>query len=223
MGFVSKVEEDGVDYPTFVTAHEIAHQWWGHQLIGADVQGAGMLSESFSEYSALMLMTKGASEDRIRKFTRNELDYYLKGRSGEDRKELPLALVEGQQYIQYYKGSLILYAIQDIIGEKTLNNVLKKTLERSRSMSNSPIPVYPTTRVFTEELSASLPDSLQYLVNDWIDQITFYDLKAEKAKASKKNKGYEVTLELEAKKTMADSLGKETDKKFAEWICIYQR
>jgi ABC-2 type transport system permease protein len=29
-----------------------------------------------------------------------------------------------------------------------------------------------------------------------------------------------VTLELEAKKTMADSLGKETDKKFAEWIWV---
>ena len=220
MGFVSKVEEDGVDYPTFVTAHEIAHQWWGHQLIAADVQGAGMLSESFSEYSALMLMTKGASEDRIRKFTRNELDYYLKGRSGEDRKELPLALVEGQQYIQYYKGSLILYAIQDIIGEKTLNNVLKKTLERGKIMSNSASPVYPTTRVFTEELSASLPDSLQYLVTDWINQITFYDLKAEKAKAIKKNKGYEIMLELNTKKTIADSLGKEADKKFSEWIWV---
>jgi len=25
---------------TFVTAHELGHQWWGHQLIGADVEGS---------------------------------------------------------------------------------------------------------------------------------------------------------------------------------------
>lgn len=220
IGFVTEVEKDGVDLPTFVTAHEIAHQWWGHQLIGADVQGVSMLSESFAEYSALMLMSKGASEERVRQFTRNELDYYLRERSEEDRKELPLSLVEGQQYIHYYKGSLILFAIQDIIGEKTLNDVLKRTLQKGKAMVNTARPVYPTTKLFTDELSAALPDSLQYLVNDWINQITFYELKAEKAKAVKKGKNYEVTLEIETKKTIADSLGKEKDKKFSEWIWV---
>ena len=32
-------DPDDIDYPFYVTAHEVAHQWWAHQVIGADVQG----------------------------------------------------------------------------------------------------------------------------------------------------------------------------------------
>ena len=35
IGFIGRVEEpDDIDFFYFVTAHEFAHQWWGHQLIG---------------------------------------------------------------------------------------------------------------------------------------------------------------------------------------------
>lgn len=221
MGFVSKVDDkEGVDYPTFVTAHEIAHQWWGHQLIAADVQGASMLSESFAQYSALMLMSKSLADHQIEIFTRNELDAYLRGRSAESEKELPLSLVEQQQYLHYNKGSLILYAIQDIIGEKKLNGVIKSTLQKSVKMVNTERPVYPTTELFTSELKTALPDSLHYLVNDWIDQITFYDLRTLKVTDKKKGQGFEVNLDLSAQKIIVDSVGKETEKSFSEWMWI---
>ena len=47
IGFIARVRDDDpddIDYPYYVTAHEVAHQWWGHQVPGADVQGATMLS-----------------------------------------------------------------------------------------------------------------------------------------------------------------------------------
>ena len=37
---------DDIDFTYFVTAHELAHQWWGHQLIGGRVEGSNMMSES---------------------------------------------------------------------------------------------------------------------------------------------------------------------------------
>ena len=41
IGFIARVENDeDVDYPFYVTAHEVAHQWWAHQVIGGNVQGA---------------------------------------------------------------------------------------------------------------------------------------------------------------------------------------
>ena len=59
IGFIARVEQtDDIDYPFYVTAHEVAHQWWAHQVIGADVQGATMLSETLAQYSALMVMEK---------------------------------------------------------------------------------------------------------------------------------------------------------------------
>jgi hypothetical protein len=40
LGFVSKYEDPTkIDMVTYVGAHEIAHQWWAHQVIGADQQG----------------------------------------------------------------------------------------------------------------------------------------------------------------------------------------
>ena len=38
------------------TAHELGHQWWAHQVIGADKQGGTMLSETFAQYSAMLVM-----------------------------------------------------------------------------------------------------------------------------------------------------------------------
>src|SRR5205823_5924816 len=49
VGFIAKVDPDDdkdVDYPFYVTAHEIAHQWWGHQVVGGKVKGAAMLAET---------------------------------------------------------------------------------------------------------------------------------------------------------------------------------
>ncbi|RZA14151.1 MAG: hypothetical protein EOP10_28525, partial [Proteobacteria bacterium] len=57
IGFIAKVDPKNpkdLDYPYYVTAHELAHQWWGHQVVSADVQGATLLSETLAQYSALM-------------------------------------------------------------------------------------------------------------------------------------------------------------------------
>ena len=43
IGFILKPDEDDVDMNYYVTAHEMAHQWWGHQVIPANVQGAAMV------------------------------------------------------------------------------------------------------------------------------------------------------------------------------------
>src|SRR5277367_1516327 len=57
--FVARVlKPEDIDFTYFVVAHELAHQWWGHQLIGGNVQGSNMMSETLAEYSALMVMEK---------------------------------------------------------------------------------------------------------------------------------------------------------------------
>ena len=71
IGFIAKVDEDdtyGVDYPFSVTSHEVAHQWWAHQVIGADVRGSTLLSESMSEYSSLKVLEKERGKDQMRVF-----------------------------------------------------------------------------------------------------------------------------------------------------------
>ena len=116
-GFIIDLEnEEDNNVIDAVIAHEMAHQWWAHQVVGADMQGGTMLSEAFSEYSSLMTLKKMAKTPmKMREMLKYDHDRYLRGRSGEREKELPLYKVENQSYIHYGKGSVILYALQDYI------------------------------------------------------------------------------------------------------------
>src|SRR5690606_7742423 len=130
IGFIADLRDpDAIDYVFYVTAHEAAHQWWAHQVIGANVQGATMLSESLAQYSALMVMEKEYGRDRMRQFLKYELDRYLGGRGGERLEELPLYRNENQQYIHYRKGSLVFYRLREELGEATVNRALKRCLQ----------------------------------------------------------------------------------------------
>ena len=115
IGFISKINDPDkdIEFVYYVTAHEVAHQWWGHQVLEARVKGNAMLSESMSQYSALMVLKHKFTPEIIERYLKYELDRYLRGRAGEQKKEQPLEFVEGQGYIHYQKASLVFYALQD--------------------------------------------------------------------------------------------------------------
>ena len=218
VGFIARMkEEDDVDYVFYVTAHEVAHQWWAHQVIGANVQGATMLSESFAQYSALMVMEKEYGREHMRKFLKDELDRYLSHRGGELVEEMPLMLVENQTYIHYEKGSLVMYAMRDYLGEDVLNAVLK----RFRDAVAYQEPPYTTTREFMTYLGDATPDSLSYLLQDMFETITLYSNRVMRAEWTRREDGtYLVSLDIEARKMRADGLGVETEIAIDDWIDI---
>jgi len=221
MGFAMDIDDKkDIDMPFFVTAHEIAHQWWGHQAREADVKGAGFLSESLAEYSALMTMNKYTPKEQMQKFLEFELDYYLSGRSGERKNEEPLSTCANQQYIHYNKGSLVLYSIQDYIGEEKLNSALKNYLKKWNWKVVSKTGIYPNSNDLIKEIRAVTPDSLQYLVTDFIESIVLYDNRVVKADAKKEKEGYKVNFTVACEKVKADSLGNEKPMKMNEWLWV---
>ena len=89
LGFIAKVDDKNpkdIDYPFYVTAHEVAHQWWGHQLVAGNTRGASVLSETLAEYSALMVMKKNFGAGKMRRFLRYDLDNYLMGRAARKQE-----------------------------------------------------------------------------------------------------------------------------------------
>ena len=212
IGFIADVKdkkETDIDYPFYVTAHELAHQWWGHQVAGASVQGAQMLSESLSQYAALMVMEKEYTPYKMKRFLKHELNKYLVGRSGEHKMEQPLMLTEGQQYIHYHKGSLIMYALKDYAGEEALNSALRKYIKKT-AWQEAP---YTTTEEFVETLKENLPTNLHNLIDDFFKYITFYDNRALSAEAKKQSEGeYIVNLTAFSKKWRLDESEKPTEK-----------
>ena len=220
IGFIARVREDAkddIDYPYYVTAHELAHQWWGHQIAAADVQGGTMLVETLAQYSALMVMKQKYGEAKMERFLQYELDRYLLGRSTEQKKELPLSRVENQPYIHYRKGSLVMYALQDYIGEENLNRAIRAFRDEHAFKG----PPYPNTTQLLAHIRAVTPPHLQYVIDDMFETITLYDNRATSATAKALPDGrYEVTMKVVAKKRRADELGKESDVAIADWIDI---
>lgn len=212
IGFIASVDDEdaeAVDYPFSVTAHEVAHQWWAHQVIGANVQGATLLSESLSEYSSLKVLEKEYGKSQMRKFLKESLDIYLRGRTFEDKKEKPLMYNENQQYIHYYKGSMVLYALSDYIGEKKMNSALKKYVNKVAFQE----PPYTNSVEFVNELRVVTPDSLKYLINDMFETITLYENRMKKATYKKLANGkYQIDMEFEVAKYKADDLGERVYK-----------
>ncbi|MFZ4861858.1 ABC transporter permease/M1 family aminopeptidase [Sphingobacterium sp. Mn56C] len=207
IGFVAQVNDEdpnSVDYPFSVTSHELAHQWWAHQVIGANVKGATMLSESLAEYSSLKVLEKTYGKGQMRKFLKEALDNYLTGRKMEAFKENPLMYNENQTYIHYNKGSLVMYAMSDLMGEKEFNNFLKGYIQQVGFQE----PPYTTAIAFVDLLKQQVPDSLRYAVQDMYETITLYD-NAVKTVSSKKinDSKYQVDIEFNVAKYRADEKG----------------
>jgi len=220
IGFIARVrpnDPEDIDYPYYVTAHELAHQWWGHQVPGGNVQGETFLVETLAQYSALMVMKQKYGEAKMQRFLRYELDRYLIGRGTEQKKELPLARVENQDYIHYRKGSLVMYALQDYIGEENLNKAIRAYRDEWAFKG----PPYSSASHLLAKIRAVTPPHLQSMIDDFFETITLYDNRALAAKAKALPDGrYEVTLKVLAKKLKADPLGKETEAPLADWIDI---
>ncbi|WP_018479576.1 M1 family aminopeptidase [Pontibacter roseus] len=220
IGFIADVDDknpEDVDYPFYITAHEIAHQWWAHQVIGGNVQGSVLMSETMSQYSALMVMKQEYGAERMKKFLNYELNTYLTGRTAESKKEMPLYRVENQGYIHYRKGSMVMYALADYIGEEKLNGYLQQYVKKV-AFQEAP---YTNSIEFMQYIRAATPDSLQYLVTDMFENITLYENKTTDATYKKLPDGkYKVTFTVDAKKLYADSLGSESVAAMHDWVDV---
>ncbi|MGI4828142.1 MAG: ABC transporter permease/M1 family aminopeptidase [Janthinobacterium lividum] len=224
-GFLGRVRDPAkdIDFTYFVTAHELAHQWWGHQLLGGHVAGSNMMSESLAEYSALRVMEKRYGEASMHKFLSHELDGYLRGRSGETRREYPLSQVQRETYVWYEKGSMIFYALSDYIGEDKLNGALHNFLMANRyaNASDAQDQPYPDTLKMEAVLRAATPPELQYFIDDSFEKITIYDNKAVTATSTKQSDGkYLVTVNVQGGKKYVDGSGNETDTAMHDYIDV---
>jgi hypothetical protein len=219
IGFIQdfKDPDEDIDMMFYVAAHEIGHQYWGHQECGAEMQGGEFLVETFAQWSALMVMEHEYGRDQMRKFLRYEVDRYLSERGRETEKELPLSKCEGQGYIHYNKGSVQMYQLKEMIGEDNVNAALRSFLEKFRYAP----PPYPVSLDALDAFYAYTPDSLDYIVKDLFEDITLFENRCREASVKDLGNGkWEVSIKVECAKIKADELGKETEVALNDFIEI---
>lgn len=209
IGFTADLsDENDIDYVFYVTAHELAHQWWAHQAIGANMQGSTMIVETLAQYSALMAMEREYGAEKMRRFLKYELDVYLSRRGGELIEELPVAYVENQGYIHYRKGSVVMYALKDAIGEDNVNLALRRFLEKY-AFKNDP---FPTALDLVAEFRAVAGPEHQRLITDLFEKIMLFDLEVEEATYEALGDGrYQVSFTASVAQFEADGEGAETE------------
>ena len=217
IGFIANLEDSNdIDMVTYVVAHEMGHQWWAHQVMGPDMQGSTLLSESMAQYSALMVMEKMYGKAQMHKFLRYEMDRYLRSRGTENEKECPLEEVENQGYVHYNKASVIMYYFKEMIGEENVNKALKNMVDSFAYRQ----PPYPGSYELVNRFEAVTPDSLKYLITDLFKKMTVFNNRVMDASAVKKGNGFDVTFKVRTDKMYADSLGSETKIGVQDWIEI---
>jgi ABC-2 type transport system permease protein len=219
IGFIANVNHpDDIDTVFYLVAHEMAHQWWDQQVIGANMEGATLLSETLAQYSALMVMEREYGRDAMRKFLKYEMEGYLRGRGREGLKEQPLLRVQYQQgYVHYNKGGVVFYYLREMIGEDAVNRALRKLMQK---YAFAP-PPYPSSYELLDALRAESPPEFQYLIKELFEDITLFSNRTLSATAVRREDGkYDVTIHVEARKFTADGEGVEHEVPVDDWIDI---
>ena len=218
IGFIANVEKDDIDYPFWVTAHETAHQWWAHQVIGAYVEGATVMSEVLSQYSSLRVIKNAYGMEKVRDMIKYDMDNYLRGRGLETHNEPPLIFLRPSQgYLHYNKGNIVMYALADYIGEDKINSALKKIVKDYAFQE----PPFVTSLQFIDYIKEVTPDSLQYLIHDMFETITLYENKVTDVNYEELDSGkYKVNFSVECQKFRADSMGREEEIPMNDWVDI---
>ena len=223
-GFIADVVDGkGVDFAFRTAVHEVAHQWWGHQVTPADVLGAKLVVESLSEYTSAMVIKKEHGREAMYRFLKGSLKNYLISRTRDRQSEKPLMYAaHNQNYIHYAKGTLILYALSDYLGEQQMNAAIKKYVDKVAFQEET----YTTSIELVDYLRAATPDSLQYIIKDFFETITLYDNQVLGWTATKLGSGqYQIDMNFSVRKyrvgeqgvelysdNQVDSLTHQTDK-----------
>jgi hypothetical protein len=194
----------GIDLPFALVAHEVAHQWWGNQLLPAALVGAAVLTESLAWYSALEIVEGHYGREHRER---------LLGAMREDLlNPRPLAgtpLLRATERFQWYrKGVIALYTLREYIGAERVNAALRSFFERHGSGT---LPL-PTTLDLYRELQAVTPEELRYVLVDLFEANTYWELAAKQVEAKQIATGeWQVTLDVRARKLVVDEQSVETE------------
>jgi ABC-2 type transport system permease protein len=204
-------DRDRPDLVARRVAHEVAHQWFGHRVQVANVEGASVIVESLTKYSELLVVERMRGREHVRRLLEIELDRYLSGRAGATYAEVPLYKADNQAYLYYNKAAVVLFSLRDLLGPEAMDRAIRGMMRESR----------PTSVDLVRHLKAVADAGRGALVDQWMKEIVLYDLRIDDAQARRRADGrYDVTVRIGAGKSRADGQGNEQPIPFGEPIEI---
>jgi ABC-2 type transport system permease protein len=193
-------DPSNIDLVTRRTAHEVAHQWWGHSVTPAVAPGASTIIESLPRYSELLVLDKRYGRGQVRRSLQFELDRYLAGRAGDEKPEVPLTRVTDQAYLYYGKGAIVMNALKELLGAETLNVALRSFVAAQSGAAHQ-----PRIDDLLHAIEVVTPPENRALVNEWTRDVILYDLTMTSATTRRLPNGrFEVTMQVSVHKSHND-------------------
>jgi ABC-type transport system involved in multi-copper enzyme maturation permease subunit len=194
-------DKRNIDLPFAVMAHELGHQWWGHRLVPAWMEGAPLLTESLAWYSGMLVVEETLGRDHLLRLLDVMRAEYL---APHETREV--SLLRGTDRIDAYRsGPFAMFALREAVGPERVNAALRNLLAKFDPAR----PPYPSSLDLYAELRAVTPPDRHGLLKDLFEEVTFWNLRTKKADVQPSGRAYRVTLHIEAEKLKANALGKE--------------
>jgi ABC-2 type transport system permease protein len=201
--FITKADSNNpkkLNYPFYITAHEVAHQWWGHQVTASQGKGSSFLTESLAEYSSNRVIANKYGEDALYTYKRTNLEDYLTGRrsfakESDEKSVSEVGYFDNQLFVHYQKGSIVLDNISKILSEGGLNGLLKKYVA-----DNQQAPPFANYQVLVNRILESTPDVSKPYINEVLKDVVVYDNSITKFNTIEKDGLFVTTLDLNLSK-----------------------
>ncbi|EDP70854.1 hypothetical protein FBALC1_08843 [Flavobacteriales bacterium ALC-1] len=205
--FVDLRDASSFDLVAKRTIHEVAHQWFGHILAPKNIDGGSIFVEGFAKYTEAVVMEKMYGKSAIWELSRNSNKRYFTFRAYDANIEPPLYKVDGQSYLAYGKSFTVMTALRDLIGEETLNKVIKKLADKHRDK----VELEVTTLEFLNALYRVAEPEHHALIDDWFKKVITYDLSIEDSSYKLLSDGtYEISVKVKSKRFKVSDTGEMT-------------
>ncbi|HYH80950.1 MAG TPA: M1 family aminopeptidase [Longimicrobium sp.] len=176
-GFLTDARDStALDLVTRRVAHEVAHQWWGHQVNPGAAPGASTIVESLAKYGEQMVLRRLRGDGEVTRVAEFDLQRYVMGRAQEKDAEPPLSRAAGQPYLYYGKGAVVMNGLRDLLGDAAMNRALRR-LVAEHGPSRPPARAADLVRV----LAAEARPADRPLVERWMTDVAVYDLAVDSA------------------------------------------
>jgi ABC-2 type transport system permease protein len=197
LGFLLRPPSDShtIDLPAFVTAHEVAHQWWGSQVDGSRSMPAGLVTEGLAQYAAYTFMSHWAPS-RLPAIRRYEANRYWRGRTDTNDPEIPLHAAEQEGHLVYSKALLAFAALGNTA---RIDDALRTLVDEARASGGSAIG----NRTVLDRVYHALPMSAQPAARAWFDSVLVEEVAIRDAVSNKGTDGWDtLSVSVEAFRLM---------------------
>jgi ABC-2 type transport system permease protein len=134
LGFLTTNGADG-GLAFAVTAHEAAHQWWGHILAADHSPGSGLLIEGMADFSTLLLYESERGANARRGYARVLEQQYLEARSAVQERPLLETREETSAHaaVLQKKGAWAIWMLYQQLGSERMFPALRAFITAHRT------------------------------------------------------------------------------------------